>query len=125
MGSPVDSDFFTGLQLTLTCSIHIPEVLLSEPVEVSAQWSRDGSPLTSNAHVTVGEGVERVGPLLYVSTVVFSSLDGSRDSGDYTCTGKVEVPDLDLSTVSATRTVTVPSKLPGRVLYVLLHNDPL
>ncbi len=105
-GFPVDSDFFTGLELNLTCSIHIPQVVDSPAIAVSAQWSKDGSILTSSDYVTVGDDPVRVGPLLYQSTVVFSSLDGARDTGEYTCTGRVNSSDPATSAF----TVTVPSK---------------
>ena len=89
-GSPVDSDFFTGLRLTLICSIHIPQNLQSMPWTVSAYWTKAGSRIISNSRVIVEETVVMVQPLLYQSTLVFNSLDRSRDeSGEYTCTASI------------------------------------
>ena len=106
-GSPADSDLLTSPQPTLICSIHIPQVVESLGLAVSVQWSKNGSALTSSSLVTVESSAVRVGPMLYQSTVVFSSLDGVRDNGVYTCTGIVN------STESATAafTVAIHSKL--------------
>ncbi len=92
-GTPTYSDLLAAPQPSLTCSIHIPQLVESLPINVSAQWSKDGSLLTSNSRVTVREDPVRVRALLYQSTVVFSSLDGARDSGEYTCTGRVNSSD--------------------------------
>ncbi len=105
-GSPVDYDFFTGLQLNITCSIQILQYVDSLAIDVSAHWSKDGSILlTSGDHVTVGDDPVRVGHLLYQSTVVFSSLDESRDNGEYTCRGRIN----SSQPATAAFTITVPS----------------
>ena len=112
-GSPIDSHYFSGLQLNLTCHIQL-QMPMEYRVSVSSQWSKSGSVLTSNSRVSVDDGTVVAGPLLYQSSLVFISLDGTRgDNGDYTCSVAVHpinVPHLHPVTVSATHTVTVESK---------------
>ena len=64
--------------------------------------------------MSVDEGAVKVGPLLYQSSLVFSSLNGIRDDGNYTCS--VTVSPFDISnllpvTTTATHVVSVESKL--------------
>ena len=107
--SPAISNLFTGLQLNLTCSVFIPEELISVPLNVSAQWSRSGSILQSNSRVRVVEPV-RVKPLLYQTNVVISSFDKDKgDEGDYVCTVKINSPRLEEVTVSSAETIEIPS----------------
>ena len=112
-GSPINSHYFSGLQLNLTCHIQLP-MLRGYRVSVSFQWSKSGSVLASSGRMSVDEGAVEVGPLLYQSSLVFNSLDGDRDDGNYTCS--VTVSPIDTSnllpvTVTATHTVSVESKL--------------
>ena len=83
-------------------------------VNVSSQWSKSSSVLTSNSRVIVDDGTVVAGPLLYQSSLVFTSLDETRgDNGDYTCSVTVRpinVSHLHPVTVLATHTVTVESK---------------
>ena len=113
-GSPINSNFFTGLQLNLTCHIHIPSELLSVPISVTAQWTMSGTALTSNSRLTVGEEPVEVGPLLYQSSLVFNSLDRRGDNGNYTCSVTVDaIPDsinVRGAAVSTTKVITVESK---------------
>ena len=112
-GSPINSHYFSGLQLNLTCHIQV-QMPMEYGVSVSSQWSKSGSVLTSNSRVSVDDGTVAAGPLLYRSSLVFTSLDGTRgDNGDYTCSVTVRpinVPHLHPVTVAATHTVTVESK---------------
>ena len=56
-------------------------------VNVSADWSKSGSTLTSDSRVGVGEEAVEVEPFLYSTSLVFSSLDQTLgDTGEYTCT---------------------------------------
>lgn len=108
--SPAISNFFTGLQLNLTCSVFIPEELISVPLNVSAQWSRSGSILRSNSRVRVVEPM-RVEPLLFQTSVVISSLDKDEgDEGDYVCTVKINSPRLEEVTVSSAEAIAIPSE---------------
>ena len=86
-GFPVDSNFFTGLELNLTCIIHISPIGLdiSTSFAVSAEWSKSGTSLTTNSRVTLDEGAVEVGPLQYQTSLLFKSLDKTRDEGTYTC----------------------------------------
>ena len=113
-GSPINSNFFTGLQLNLTCHIHIPSELLSLPISVTAQWIMSGTVLTSNSRLTVGEEPVEVGPLLYQTSLVFNSLDGGEDNGNYTCSVTVDaiadIVNVRGAAVSTTKAITVESK---------------
>ena len=109
--SPIDSDYFTGLRLTLTCSIQIPLELSSLPIIVSAQWTKFGSALVTNSRVTVGEIPVRVGLNVYQVSLVFSSLDRtSGDEGNYTCTGNVALSGTRISTASTTTNIAIASE---------------
>lgn len=117
-GSPIDTDYFTGLQLNLTCSIHIPPEFSSLPITVSARWTKSGSTLLSNSRVTVGERLVRVGPRVYQTSLAFTSLDGSRgDEGNYTCSASIALSGTRVSTASATSFVEIPSER------ILMHSE--
>ena len=111
--SPINSHYFSGLQLNLTCRIQL-QMPRGYRVGVSSQWSKSGSVLTSNSRMSVDNRAVAVGPLLYQSSLVFTSLDATRgDNGDYTCS--VTVSSIDISgllpvTVNTTHTVLVESK---------------
>ena len=82
-------------------------------VSVSSQWVKSGTILTSNSQVSVDKGAVEVGPLLYQSSLVFSSLNGDRDEGNYTCSVTVSLFDtsnLLPVTITATHIVSVESK---------------
>ena len=115
-GFPVDSNFFTGLQLNLTCIIHISptELDVSTSMAVSAEWSKSGTILTTNTRVTVDEGPVTVGPLQYQSSLLFKSLDKTRDKGDYSCSVHV-IHSLEgfldaVTNTAVSRFITVQSK---------------
>ena len=115
-GVPVDSNFFTGLQLNLTCIIHISptELDVSTLIYVSAEWSKSGTILTTNSRVTVDEGPVAVGPLQYQTSLLLNSLDKTRDVGNYTCTVHV-IHSLDgfqdaVTDTAASHFITVQSK---------------
>ena len=84
---PVDSNFYTGLELNLTCIVHLSPTGLDVPTSmaVSADWSKSGTSLTTNSRVTVDKGPVEVGPLQYQTSLLFESLDKTRDEGNYTC----------------------------------------
>ena len=112
-GYPIDADFFTGLQLNLTCTIILSH-LVSTSTTISVEWSQSGSPLTSTSRVTVGEWPVEVGPGHYQTSVVFNSLDSTRDEGEYTCavrvTNRIEGFADAIKESTASRSITVPSK---------------
>ena len=115
-GFPVDSNFFTGLQLNLTCIIHISptELDVSTLMAVSAEWSKSGTILTTSSRVTVDEGPVAVGPLQYQTSLLLNSLDNTRDMGNYTCTVHV-IHSLDgfqdaVTNTAVSRYITVQSK---------------
>ena len=108
-GSPINSHYFSGLQLNLTCHIQLP-MPIEYRVSVSSQWSKSGSVLTSNSRMSVDEEAVEVGPLLYQSSLVFSSLDRDRDDGNYTCSVTVSLIGISPVTVTASHTISVESK---------------
>ena len=84
--SPALSQFYTGLQLNLTCLIQLVAPM-GYGVRVSAHWTKSGSLLTSDSRVRVGEEAVEVSPLVYSTSLVFSGLDKARgDDENYTCT---------------------------------------
>ena len=112
-GYPIDSDFFTGLQLNLTCTIILSQIMSTSTI-VSTEWKKSGSPLTSNSRVTVGERPVEVGPGQYQISIVFNSLDETKDEGEYTCAVRITYgfessPDV-ITESTASRSITVPSK---------------
>ena len=111
--SPVQSDFYTGLRLNLTCLTQLATPM-GYDVDVSADWSKSGSTLTSDSRVSVGEEAVEVEQLLYSTSLVFSSLDQTMgDTGDYTCTVTVTPtgsPFYRPVTVMATQVVQTESK---------------
>ena len=98
--------FYTGLQLNLTCLIQLAP---HGGISISAHWSKSGSTLTSSSQVRVMEEAVEVEPLVYRTTVVFSSLDKAR-GGDYTCSVTVTSPRSPAVMANATQSVIVESK---------------
>ena len=85
LGYPTNSNFFTGLQLNLTCFITFSYTIYDQiqHVNVRAMWTRSGSALDNNIDRNVVEVFE-VGTQQYQTSVLFNSLDKARD-GLYTC----------------------------------------
>ena len=86
LGYPTNSNFFTGLQLNLTCFITFSYTIYDQiqHVNVRATWTRSGSALDNNIDRNVVELYE-VGTQQYQTSVLFNSLDKARDEGLYTC----------------------------------------
>ena len=111
-GSPINTHYFSGLQLNLTCHIQLP-MPRGYRVSVSFQWSKSGSILASNGRMSVDEGAVEAESFLYQSSLVFTSLDEDLDDGNYICS--VTVNPIDTSnllpvTVTASHTVSVESE---------------
>lgn len=106
--SPVDTNFFTGLQLNLTCNIHI-SVPQSYEISISAQWSKSGSNITTNnSRYSVDEGVIAIAPSLFQTGLVLHSLNRSEgDEGNYTCMVVALTPNF-LDIIAATGSVSLP-----------------
>ena len=102
--SPIDSDYFNGLQLNLTCFIHIASFSVSH---VGVNWTKSGSALLSNSRVTVSETM-RVNQSTYQTWIAFSSLDNKRgDEGNYTCSANITLSGLTSPIASATTEVVI------------------
>lgn len=111
-GSPVNANFFTGLQLNLTCLVQI-STHKGYKVSISAQWSKSGDSILTSDSVVVEEVME-VTPLVYRTSLVFMSLDKAKgDEGNYTCSVTVtpSFPVIKRATKSASYNVVVQSKL--------------
>ena len=86
LGYPTNSNFFTGLQLNLTCFITFSYTIYDQiqHVNVRSMWTRSGSDLDNNIDRNVVELFE-VETQQYQTSVLFNSLDKARDEGLYTC----------------------------------------
>ncbi len=77
-----------------------------------SQWMRYNTALTQDNRRTITMPQE-VGPMLYHTSIIFNSLDKSRDEGDYKCSVDViiarEDQKLTISNFSNT-VIVVPSK---------------
>ena len=85
-GSPFDSGFFIGLELTLTCDIQLDASTVDSVIVVGATWTASGSPVMADegrVAISAAVMVSSV-PLLFRSTLAFTPL-GLADSGNYTC----------------------------------------
>ena len=115
-GSPFDSGFFIGLELTLTCDIQLDASTVDSGVVVGANWTASGSPVMAD------EGQGRVAisaavmvssvPLLFRSTLTFTPL-GLADSDNYTCALTVTPQNQTFitgTTATVIKTVQVESK---------------
>ena len=86
---PINDNFYTGLQLNLTCFITISYTIYDEVqlLNIHAMWTRSGDAIDNDFDRNVVELFE-VGPMQYRTSVIFNSLDKARDEGLYIC--KVE-----------------------------------
>ena len=113
IAAPDQSNFYTGLRLNLTCLIQLATPT-GYGVNISADWSKSGSTLTSDSRVSVGEEAVEVEPFLYSTSLVFSSLDQTvGDAGVYTCTVTVTPTGSDFHspiTAMASKLIQVQSK---------------
>lgn len=101
--SPNDINYFNGLQLNLTCFIHISSSLS----QVGVNWTKSGSTLLSSSRVTVSETVQ-VNHSTYQRWIVFSSLDNKRgDEGNYTCSANIALSGSASPVAFATTEVVI------------------
>ena len=86
---PINDNFYTGLQLNLTCFITISYTIYDQIqlLNIHSMWTRSGSAIDNDFDRNVVELFE-VGAMQYQTSVLFNSLDKVRDEGLYTC--KVE-----------------------------------
>ena len=107
-GSPRDSNFFQGLDLTFTCDIELHSAVDS-PVTVTGNWERNGTQLKDSASYTTVTNITVVTPPnRYQMAARFNPLNFD-DSGTYTCVVTVmphNTSYISGTLVSATRTIT-------------------
>ncbi len=68
---------------------------------------------------------QEVGPMLYHTSIIFNSLDKSRDEGDYECNVDVAIERENSQSIimnSASKTITVPSECYLNKLYTISSN---
>ena len=108
-GSPRNTSFFQGLDLTFTCSISLGDVV-DTPVTVRGIWNRDGTDLTDgdeNGRITIVNLSMSSPP--YDITLRFNPLNVT-DAGTYECDMTVTPQDtvfISTATTSNSRTVYV------------------
>ena len=83
---PMNINFFTGLQLNLTCFFTISYTIIDlvQLLNIHAMWTRSGSAIDNDFDRNVVELFE-VEDMQYQTSVLFNSLDKTRDDGQYTC----------------------------------------
>ncbi len=106
-GYPINSNFYSGLQLNLTCAIDISVSVLDniQQIRVTSQWRRYNTALTQDNRRTITMPQE-VGPMLYHTSIIFHSLDKSRDEGDYECVVNVMMERNDKQFTIANHSTT-------------------
>lgn len=108
--SSIADHFYPGLQLNLTCFIHLDSQLESI-LTVSPTWSKSGDILSSSEKVLISSPTQ-VRPLLYQTSLVIRRLGKNSDNGDYVCSARiVSNSDLVLEAVAeVSKTITVEGK---------------
>ena len=108
-GSPRNTSFFQGLDLTFTCSITLSDVV-DTPVTVQGNWNRNGTELTDgaeNGRITIINPSMSSPP--FDITLRFNALSVT-DAGTYECDVTVTPQDtafISTATTSNSRTVNV------------------
>lgn len=100
------------MDLTLTCTIELNDAVDTD-VTVSSLWTKDGSPLMLDDHITVN-GAESITPLSYRTRIMFYPL--LNDSGLYTCAVEVSSPSYSVTGTSATGSQHVTSEESSNLL---------
>ena len=114
-GFPSDNNFFTGLQLNLTCFVNISQSVMEQnySISVNAEWTKTGSSLVTDRRRTIVESY-MVAPLQYKTSLLFNSLDKSRDEGEYMCGLQVSIQQARLDTffweMTLSHTIEIPSE---------------
>ena len=85
-GSPRDTDFFQGLDLTLKCNI-ILHSAVDSPVALDSYWERNGTELTNSraGRIIVTDVAASTVPSNYESILRFNPMD-VNDTNTYSCT---------------------------------------
>ena len=84
-GSPRDTDFFQGLDITFACNIEL-STSVDSPVVVQSIWWKNEKILerSSNDRITVNNAIEVMLPSVYQTSVRFNPMDFD-DADTYTC----------------------------------------
>ena len=108
-GSPRDTDFFQGLDITFTCSIELSSAVDS-PIMLQSSWQKNDTILESSTddRITVTNATVVTRPTVYQITIRFNPLD-LDDADTYTCAVTVTPQNETFITgisESATRNIT-------------------
>ena len=81
---PTNKNFYTGLQLNLTCFVIISYTIYDhvQLLNIHATWRRSGSAIDNDFDRNVVELFE-MEAMQYQTSVIFNSLDKARDDGQY------------------------------------------
>lgn len=85
--SPVSSNFFTGLQLNLTCQATIADIQGTTPF-LTLTWMKDGEQLENGDRVMITQVSQSDN--VYEQSVVFESLE-TVDESSYSCFANLSV----------------------------------
>ena len=116
-GSPRNTSFFQGLDLTITCSITLGNVV-DTPVTVRGIWNRNGTELMDgdeNGRITIINPPMSSPP--YEITLRFNPLNVT-DAGTYECDVTITPQDttfVSTATTSNLRTISVS----GMMMYII------
>ena len=108
-GSPRNTSFFQGLDLTFTCSITLDEAV-DTPVTVQGTWNRNGTELMDgdeDGRIIITNPLMNTPP--YQTTLRFNLLNIS-DAGTYQCSVTVTPQNttfITTATASISRTIAV------------------
>ena len=82
---PVDSGFFIGQQLNITCTAELdPTPAVDVEVDVVIGWSHTGVPVTSSGDQRITVTRVQTSTTLFISNLSFVGLSRG-DGGEYTC----------------------------------------
>lgn len=115
IASPIPDNFFSGLQLNLTCRTELDAAVNTEQ-NVTMTWTKSGSSINPFRISISSPQRVHFSPQIYESSLIFSSLSVySDDEGEYVCSVSVkplENPQLFLAspTIRSSQRVRIDCK---------------
>ena len=114
---------FAGTSLFLRCVITLSD-LVTIPVIVRNQWTRNGMSLSSGLSndVTITEGLIKNSSLIYEATLYFNPLYNTDDSGEYSCNFDIpsNISDYDYVRNTSVNTSTT-INVQGTLYFIYFH----
>ena len=112
MVSPIDISsipLYSGTVFTLTCVVMVPEV--DTTVTVLTSWYKNDVIIATTDRISVDNTAQSINDIVYESDVVFnplSNMASGGDTGDYTCSARVQDDDyITSNSSSATQAIAV------------------